>query len=85
MLKWRSRRESDTPWQNWGWSLPIPLYIMAFGGQQVRWREAPPNELRQGSGGGAPSGVQGRSPWWGVRGAKPPGKFLKNRAFLEHF
>ena len=22
--------------------------------------------------GGAPSGVQGQSPWWGVRGAKPP-------------
>jgi len=25
-----------------------------------------------GSGGRAPSGVQGQSPWWGVRGAKPP-------------
>jgi len=23
-----------------------------------------------GSGGGAPSGVQGQSPWWGVRGLK---------------
>jgi len=22
--------------------------------------------------GGAPSGVQEQSPWWGVRGAKPP-------------
>jgi len=26
----------------------------------------------RGSGGRAPSGVQGQSPWWGVRGAKPP-------------
>ena len=23
-------------------------------------------------------GVQGQRPWWGVRGAKPPGFFLKN-------
>ena len=29
-------------------------------------------EPKRGSGGGAPSGVQGQSPWWGVRGAKPP-------------
>jgi len=27
---------------------------------------------RWGSGGGAPSGIQGQSPWWGVRGTKPP-------------
>ena len=25
-----------------------------------------------GSGGTAPSGVQGQSPWWGFRGALPP-------------
>ena len=30
-----------------------------------------------GSGGGAPSGVQGQSPWWGVRGRSP----LKLKAF----
>ena len=29
-------------------------------------------EPKRGFGGGAPSGVQGQSPWWGVRGAKPP-------------
>jgi len=26
----------------------------------------------RGSGGKAPSGVQGQSPWWGVRGRSPP-------------
>jgi hypothetical protein len=31
---------------------------------------------RQGSGGRRrpPAGVQGQSPWWGLRGAKPPTK-----------
>ena len=28
-------------------------------------------EPKRGSGGGAPSGVQGQSPWWGARGAPP--------------
>ena len=37
---------------------------------------APPIELRQGSGGAAPSGVQGWNPCQGGRGAEPPGKFL---------
>ena len=30
------------------------------------------HEPKTGSGGRAPSGVQGQSPWSGVRGAKPP-------------
>ena len=46
---------------------------------------APPRELRQGSGGAAPSGVQGWNPCRGARGAEPPGKFLKNCGFLKHF
>ena len=46
--------------------------VSATEGVRVRWREAPPSELRQGSGGAAPSGVQGRSPWRGDRGAEPP-------------
>ena len=29
-------------------------------------------EPKRVSGGGAPSGVQGQSPWWGVRGRSPP-------------
>ena len=29
-------------------------------------------EPKWGSGGFAPSGVQGQSPWWGARGARPP-------------
>ena len=52
---------------------------------RARWREAPPSELRRGSGGAAPSGVQGRSPWWGARGAKPPGKILRKKGCFEQF
>ena len=37
------------------------------------------SKLRQGSGGAAPSGVQGQSPWRGVKGRSPPGNFCKNR------
>ena len=44
---------------------------------RARRRVAPPSELQQGSGGGAPSGVQGQSPWRGARGAEPPGKFFE--------
>ena len=29
-------------------------------------------EPKRGSGGEAPSGVQGQTPWWGVRGRSPP-------------
>jgi len=29
-------------------------------------------EPKRGSGGSAPRGVHGQSPWWVVRGAKPP-------------
>ena len=39
------------------------------------------SKLWQWSGGAAPSGVQGRSPLAGARGAQPPGKFLRNRVF----
>ena len=52
---------------------------------RARWREAPPSELRRGSGGAAPSGVQGQSPWWGARGAKPPGKILRKKGYFEQF
>ena len=58
-------------------SLPCTL-----GGVRVRWREASPNELRQGSGGADPSEVQGRSPWWG---AKPPGIFLRKLGIFGAF
>ena len=36
-------------------------------------------EPKRGSGGVAPSGVQGQSPWWGVRGRSP----LKLKAFCQ--
>ena len=39
------------------------------------------SKLWQGSGCAAPSGVQGRSPLAGARGAQPPGNFLRNRVF----
>ena len=38
------------------------------GGMASAWSAS----LQRGSGGGAPSGVKGQSPWSGVRGAKPP-------------
>ena len=38
---------------------------------------APPRELWQGSGGAAPSGVQGRSPGGGLGGRSPPENFEK--------
>ena len=34
------------------------------------------DHTKRGSGGGAPSGVQGQSPWWGVRGLKAFCTFL---------
>ena len=43
------------------------------------------SKLWQGSAGAAPSGVQGRSPLAGARGAQPPGKFLRNRVFYTTF
>ena len=46
-------------------------------------REAPSS--RRGSGGAAPDGVQGRSPWRGARGAEPPGKFLQKYRLKDHF
>ena len=49
------------------------------------WR-APEREPIWGSGGGAPSGVQGQSPWSGSQGAKPPeaeGILLPKRANLS--
>ena len=40
---------------------------------------APPREVRQGSGGAAPSGVQGRSPGGGLGGRSPPENFEQNQ------
>ena len=46
---------------------------------------APPRELRQGSGGAAPSGVQGRSPGGGLGGRSPPEIFDKIEVILRNF
>ena len=43
----------------------------AKGGREDHGERAE-RERKRGSGGGAPSRVQGQSPWWRVRGAKPP-------------
>ena len=43
------------------------------------------SKLRQGFGGAAPNGVQGRSPWPGARGRSPPVNFSEidcSRRFL---
>ena len=42
-----------------------------------RRRVALSSEMRQGSGGAAPSGVQGRSPGGGLGGRSPPEIFVK--------
>ena len=50
-----------------------PYLGIYFGGGEAEGRA-------WGSGGVAPSGGPGgEAPWWGVRGAKPPGKFLRSR------
>ena len=41
--------------------------------------------LQGGSGGAAPSGVQGRSPGGGLGGRIPPGNFCENRGVLKQF
>jgi len=46
---------------------------------------APPRELQQGSGGAAPSGVQGRSPGGGLGGRSPPENFDKIEVILCNF
>ena len=50
---------------------------------RARWRVAPPSELLQGSGGAAPSRVQGWNPCQGVRGAEPPGKIFTKKGYLQ--
>ena len=47
------------------------------GGGGADHGERAEREPKRGSGGGAPSGVQGQSPWWGVGGEAP----LKLKAF----
>ena len=49
---------------------------------RARWREAPSSELRRGSGGAAPSGVQGRSPWWGAWGGEAPRKNFQKKGLF---
>jgi len=52
-------------------ALPVPeqwrIQDLPRGGDHG---ESAEREPKRGPGGGAPSGVQGQSPWWGVRGLK---------------
>ena len=50
-------------------SVADPGFAKGGGADHGELAEREPKRV---SGGGAPSGVQGQSPWWGVRGAKPP-------------
>ena len=66
------------------WKLCGVWWLFISGGSRICQRvgadhgERVEREPKRGSGGGAPSGVQGQSPWWGVRGGEAP---LKLKAF----